>query len=228
MEEEKITTEEKVAEPKIEVPIVHVEEQVKEKTSWMPKKTFLLITLLVLITICLLALALLPNFKSAPVTKPKPVANIDYAQTQLSFSAPVIATPSGYKTDVLISTGKNKVTVAQLEIAYDPKLLVNVDIKPGTFFTNPATLLKKIDTVNGRVTYVLGIGLGGTPATGKGTIATVTFAPLAGLTTVRTPINFAPKTAVNAVGYVQSVLLRSTGVLFSIAPSITPTPTVKK
>jgi hypothetical protein len=214
----------KTVEPKIEtaeVPTAHAE----KKSGWMPKKTFFLIALLVLVTVCLLALALIPNLKG-PIIKSKPVANIDYAQTQLSFSPPVIATPSGYKADVLISTGKNKVTAAQLEINYDPKLLTNIDIKPGSFFTDPTILLKKVDAVNGRLVYVLGIGIGGTPATGKGTVAIISFSTLPNLTTIKTPINFLPKTAVTAVGYVQSVLLKSTGVLFSVTP--TPTPTVTK
>ena len=218
----------KIIEPKQEIteaPVVHVEQHLEEKTGWMPKKTFLLIALLVFITACLLALALIPSFRT-PAIKTKPLANIDYAQTQLSFSPPTVATPSGFKTNVLISTGKNKVTVIQLEIAYDPKILGNVNITPGTFFTAPTILLKKVDAANGRLTYVLGIGLGQTPATGKGMVATVNFSTLPGLTTVKTPINFLPKTAVNAVGYVQSVLLKSTGVLFSIAP--TPTPTITK
>jgi len=209
---------EKVIEPKtetIETPVAHVE----TKAGWMPKRTFLLITLLVVITACLLALALIQNVKSPTVTKP--IATLSYAQTNLSLSEPVIATPSGYKTDVLIST-KNKVTAVQLEINYDPKVLTNVDVKAGTFFATPTILLKKIDAINGRITYVLGIGLGDTAATGKGTVATITFAPLLGQTTVKAPINFAPKTAVTAIGYVQSVLLKSTGVLFSISPTPTP------
>jgi hypothetical protein len=216
----KVTKTDEPKEVTSEAPITHVEELVKEKTAWMPKKTFLLIALLVLITACLLALALIPNFKTVKPTI-KPVANIDYAQTQLSFSAPISDTASGYKTDVLISTGKNKVTVAQLEIAYDPKILTNVDIKAGSFFTDPTILLKKVDAVNGRITYVIGISLGGTPTVGKGTVATISFSTLQGLTTVKTPINFLQKTAVNATGYAQSVLLKSTGVLFSISP--TPT-----
>ena len=216
MENEEIKT----VEPQEEITQVPVE----KKSGWMPKKTFFLITLLVLITACLLALALIPSFKGP--AKSKPVANIDYAQTQLSFSAPITATPSGYKTDVLISTGKNKVTAAQLEVAYDPKILTNVDIKVGTFFTTPTILLKKVDAVNGRLVYVLGIGLGGTPATGKGTVATINFSTVLGTASAQTPINFEPKTAVTAVGYAQSVLLKSTGVLFSISP--TPTPTIAK
>jgi hypothetical protein len=208
---------------KIEAPIVppaHAE----IKHGLMPKKTFLLIVLLVVITVCLLVLALIPTF-NVP-TKTKPVANLDYAQTSLSFSNPVVATPSGYSTNVLISTGKNKVTVAQLEITYDPKVLTNVDIAPGTFFPTPTVLLKKVDAVNGRISYVLGIGLGSTPVTGKGTVATLNFSTVGGTDSAKTPINFEPKTTVNAVNYAQSVLLKSTGVLFSITP--TPAPTIKK
>jgi hypothetical protein len=73
-----------------------------------------------------------------------------------------------------------------------------------------------------------GIGLGGTPVIGKGTVATINFSTLPGLKTIKTPINFEPKTAVTAVGYAQSVLLKSTGVLFSISPTPTPASTVIK
>jgi hypothetical protein len=221
MENEKT---EKVIEPKAEAVEAPVP-QAETKTGWMPKRTFLLIVLLVVITVSLLALALLPSFKNILVTTTsKPAAVLSYAQTELSFSTPTTATPSGYKTDVLISTGENKVTAVQLEIKYDPKVLTNVDVKAGTFFATPIILLKKIDTVSGRITYVLGISLGNKAAVGIGTVATITFAPLSNQTTVKTPINFEPKTAVTAVGYAQSVLLKSTGVLFSISP----TPTVTK
>ncbi len=191
------------------------------KIDWMPKRTFLLIALLVVITVCLLALALIQNIKSPTVTKPS--ATLSYAQTNLSLSEPIVATPSGYKTDVQIST-KNKVTAVQLEINYDPKVLTNVDVKASSFFTAPTILLKKIDAVNGRITYALGIGLGDTAVTGKGTVATLTFSTVTGTDSAKTPINFEPKTAVTAVGYAQSVLLKSTGVLFSL----TPTPTATK
>ena len=204
-----------------EVPVTNVE----TGKGFMPRKTFILISLLVLITACLLGLALIPNLKTVKPTI-KHVVNIDYAQTQLSLSIPTALLSAGYKTDVLISTGKNKVTVVQLELNYDPKMLANVDIRPGTFFTTPTILLKKIDAVNGRIVYILGISLGDTPVIGNGTVATITFSPILGQTTVKTPINFEPKTAVNAVGYVQSVLLKSTGVLFSIAPA--PSPTLTK
>jgi ABC-type oligopeptide transport system substrate-binding subunit len=202
-------------------PVAHAETD----KGFMPRKTFILISLLVLITACLLVLALIPNFKNSTTpTKPKPIANIDYAQTKLSLSNPTALSTTNYETNVLISTGKNKVTVAQLEFVYDPKILGNVNIKPGAFFTNSVVLLKKIDQINGRITYVLGINPGDTPSTGDGTVATISFSNIASQAAVSTPINFLPKTAVNAVGYAQSVLLKATGVLFSVSP----TPTITK
>jgi hypothetical protein len=215
---------EKVTEQKPTAPVTPVAPTpAEEKVSWMPKKTFILILLLVLITLGLLAIALLPITKSPTVAKPTP-ATLAYAQTTLSFSIPVNTNLDNYSTDVLISTGDNKTTAVQLEISYDPKILTNVDIKPGAFFTSPVVLLKKIDTVNGRISYALGINPNQKAIAGSGTVATISFSTVSGTTATQTPINFELKTAATAVGYAQSVLKQSTGVLFSISP----TPTVAK
>jgi hypothetical protein len=191
-------------------------------TAWMPRKTLILIIGLAIVTALLLILALAPSLRFPAKTTTKPAVIANYAYTELSFSKPVALQTSGYKTDVLISTGKNKVTAVQLEITYDPKILTNVDIKPGAFFTNPTILLKKIDPIKGEITDVLGIGLGQKAVSGNGTVATITFSTLPGQITIKTPINFSPKTAVNAMGYVQSVLVKSSGVLFSLTPTPTP------
>jgi hypothetical protein len=53
-------------------------------------------------------------------------------------------------------------------------------------------------------------------------VATVTFSAVATAAATQTPINFEPKTEATAVGYSQSVLGQSTGVLFTL-PAI-PTP----
>src|ERR1035437_5446164 len=95
--EEKIITEEKTE--KVEaVPVAHVE----TKAGWMPKRTFLLIVLLVIITACLLGLALIQNVKSpSPVAKLNQHLPLTYATSELSFSTPVVLTTSGnYATDV--------------------------------------------------------------------------------------------------------------------------------
>lgn len=219
-EEKKITTE--TTEEIKEAPIAHVEEQVKENTGWMARKTFILILLLVVITIGLLAIALLPGIENSLVKKAAvPTPALSYAQTELSFSTPVTTTLNNYSTSVLIKPGNNKITAVQLEISYDPKVLTNVNITAGDFFTTPVELIKNIDTVNGRISYALGINPNQTATNNNGTVATVTFSTLAGTTATQTPINFDPKTEVTAIGYAQSVIKQTQGVLFSPA---TPTP----
>jgi hypothetical protein len=186
-------------------------------TAWMPRKTLVLIVFLAIVTTGLLILALIPV-----KTTPKSTVIITDAQTDLSFSAPIISSGSARWSNVEIATGKNKVTAVQLELTFDPKALTNVDIAPGTFFTNPAILLKKIDRVNGRITYAFGIGLGQKAVTGQGTLAVVTFIPVAGKTD-STSINFLPKTEVAAQGQNMSVLKKSSGTTISlISPTQTP------
>jgi len=211
--EKKITTEIPITPPT----------PVEPKTGWMPHKTILLFLLLLVITMGLLAIALIPNVKNLTVAKPTPVPSLTYAQTNLSVSTPVSTALNSYSTDVLISTGSNKITAAQLEISYDPTVLTNVTIEPGPFFTTPVVLLKKIDTVNGKISYALSINPSQKPISGSGTVATVTFSTISGAAAMQTPINFEPKTAVTAVGYAQSVLKQANGVIFTLPATPTPT-----
>ncbi|MGA2911845.1 MAG: cohesin domain-containing protein [Candidatus Levyibacteriota bacterium] len=216
--EEKITTTE-IKTPAPEAPVVSPA-PAEQKPGWMPKKTLILILLLVIVTVGLLVIALIPNLKSPIVIRPTPAPEMPaYLQTELSFSTPVNTTLNSYSTNVLISTGNNKITAVQLEIAYDPKVLTNVDIAPGTFLTMPVVLLKKIDTVNGRLSYALGMSPSQKPTGGNGTVATLTFSTIPGTTATQTPLNFEPKTAATAVGYAPSVLKQATGVIVTFSPT---------
>lgn len=215
--EEKITTE--IKNPTPETPVVPPA-PVEQKFGWMPRKTLILILLLVVVTVGLLVIALIPNLKSPIVTRLTPApATPAYLQTELSFSTPVNTTLNSYSTNVLISTGNNKTTAVQLEISYDPKVLTNVDIQPGTFLIMPVVLLKKIDTVNGRISYALGMNPSQKPTGGNGTVATLTFSTIPGATATQTPLNFEPKTAATAVGYAPSVLKQATGVIVTFSPT---------
>jgi hypothetical protein len=216
MEKEKKVTTTEIETATAQEPVVPTVE-VEQKPGLMPKKTLVLIVLLVIVTVGLLAIALIPNIK-APLPA-KPTTSVPaYLQTELSFSTPV-NTLNTYSTDVLISSGSNKTTAVQLEISYDPKVLTNVNIVPGSFFTTPVVLLKKIDTVNGRISYALGISPSQKPTSGNGTVATITFSPVATTTATQTPINFEPKTAATAVGYAPSVLKQAAGVIVTFSPT---------
>ena len=110
----------------------------------------------------------------------------------------------------------------QLEITYDPKVVTNVDIKPGTFLTQPFVLLKKIDQTNGTISYALGANPNQKPPTGQGTVAIISFSTVYGTTATQTVFNFSAKSEVTAVGYAQSVLKQTSGMVLQFGPSPTP------
>jgi len=183
--------------------------------SFMSQKTLVLIGILSLITIVLLILAFqigVPQNK--PAEKKVPVL-----QTVLNIPKPV-ASSSAYITSIMLTTERKKVTAVDLELTYDPKVLSKVDIKPGTFFSAPTILSKKIDKVKGRISYILGIGLGQKPVNGNGTVAILSFTPLtkSGITT----LTFLPTSKATSADQVPSILTAAHGIQFSFGPTPTP------
>ncbi len=201
------------------------EKAVQVTKKGIPKQTLAFVTFLIAVTLVLLGLAVYTQKPSVPTPTTQQPTSPSYAHTTLRLTPPVNtpALPNTYSTDVTVSSNGDKVTAAQLELSYDPKVLTNVDIKPGTFIQNPVVLLKKVDQTNGRISLAIGIPLGGTPPTGAGTVATITFneVPTA---TGSTILDFLPKTAVTAQGIAQSVLKTSTGSLFFVNQTESPTP----
>jgi hypothetical protein len=185
----------------------------------MSKRTLFLIFALFLITFVLLMIALYqPQAPktSQVVTVPKePIA-----QSVLSFGSPVVATSSSastlnYSLLLNIQTLKNKVTAVQLELQYDPAILNNVAIVPGSFFANPVVLLNQVDSETGRISYAVGIPPEGQGVVGNGTVANFTFSTKAKVLE-KTAIIFLPKTLVTAEGISESVLQQSTNGLFTV------------
>jgi hypothetical protein len=192
-------------------------ETVETTNPFMPRKTLILIGLLFLITIILLALAFHLGFPNT--NNPGAQKQVKVLQTTLSVLAPV-ASSSAYTANVAITTERKKVTAVQIELTYDPKVLTNVDIKPGSFFPNPTILSKKIDAVKGRISYVLGIGLGQSSVNGNGTVAILSFTtvPKNGITIIA-PL---PISKLTVVGTVPSVLTAEQGIQFYFGPTPTP------
>ena len=178
----------------------------------MSKRTLLLILTLLGITGILLYAALKkpapPPVVQIIIPTPTPIA-----QTQLLFgalsSAPSTLGKLTHSLPITISTGTNKVTAVQMELQYDPKILINVSITPGTFLGNPVILLKKVDQKNGRVSYALGISPQDNGKIGSGEVAILTFETLVQIPT-QTSIQFLPKSLVTAEGITQSVLAQTT------------------
>lgn len=112
--------------------------------------------------------------------------------------------------NVNIETGGNEVTAVQLELKYDPSAITDVAIVHSDFFTNPIELFKRIDTQNGRITYMLGISTAQNPISGSGTVAKITFRKVRETKLSSTTIKFSKtensESIVAATGIDQSVL----------------------
>ncbi|MCL5019065.1 MAG: cohesin domain-containing protein [Patescibacteria group bacterium] len=202
-----------------------MEEKTVQVKKGMPRQTVAFVTFLIVVTVFLVGLAVYTQKPGAPTPVTQQPTSPSYAHTTLRLTPPVNtpSLPNTYSTDVSIATGGDKVTAAQLELSYDPKVLTNVQIKPGTFIQNPVVLLKKVDEANGRISLAIGIPLGQAAPTGTGTVATITFDEIP-TATGSTILDFLPKTAVTAQGIAQSVLKTSTGSLFFVNQIESPTP----
>jgi hypothetical protein len=164
----------------------------------------------------LLGLAL---YTQLPQTNKPVEKQVKVLKTTLNILEPV-ASSSAYTANVTLTTERKKVTAVQIELTYNPKALTNVDIKPGSFFPNPTILSKKIDAVKGRISYVLGIGLGQSSVNDNGIVAILSFTtiPKNGITTIA----FLPICKLTVVGEVPSVLTAAHGIQFSFGPTPTP------
>lgn len=197
----------------------------------MSKRTLFLIFALFVITAVLLVMALYKP--SAPQTTTTVVPTKEpVAQTILSFGELLVATSSSttvsYSLPINITTGKNRVTAVQLELLYDPQVLSNISVNPGSFFQNPIALLNQIDTQTGRISYAFGISPTSEGVMGKGMAAVLTFNARKGLDE-ETAILFLPKTLVTAEGITESVLKETNVAQFTVGKNNSlppPAPTV--
>ncbi len=192
-----------------------------------PGKTIILIIALVLATIGLVYLAV----SSSTVKEEKQQTSVTkdslvYAQTEIRFADTPYETTNEvtfakeYNLDANVTTGNNKITAVQFELTYDPKALTNVDIKLGNLNKEWTELIKKIDPVNGTITYAVGIALGQRGISGTGSIATLTFNKVYGFKG-ETKIRFQPKAQTTAEGISKSVLRKTVNAAFSFPEGTT-------
>ncbi len=181
----------------------------------MPKRTLTLVISLVLIAggLVFLALSTLQPLQQLPNASVSPTP-IPVAHTTLSLIPnPAISTAAtNTQISVMIDSHGDKVSAAQLELAFDPTTLTVVDIVPATtdpFFARTTQLLKVIDQRNGKATYAIALSTTEKAKAGTGTLAiiTVRLAP----TAKQAELTFLPSTLVTATGVTQSVLVKATG-----------------
>lgn len=128
-----------------------------------------------------------------------------------------LSSPSG-TVNVNIDSGSDTVSAVQVELSYNPSLLQNLQVQPGTFFTNPNILLQEVNSDTGRISFAIADELTSNGKTGTGTVAVITFTASAldqnGSSTAgtQTRIDFQPKSIVTSPGTSgQSVLKESSG-----------------
>lgn len=98
---------------------------------------------------------------------------------------------------VNINTGGNQVIGAELDINFDENLLTANSISPGGFFSDPEQITPEIDNQNGNIHYSLFIAPGGSPASGNGQLAVISFTTK---TSGTANIQITPQTLIGAVG----------------------------
>ena len=200
--------------------------QVKEVKKSTPKQTWAFITFLIVVTLLLIGLAVYVQNPSKPsINQPGAGVTPSYAHTTLKLTPPV-NTPTQlntYTTDVNIATGGDKITGVQLELTYDPKVLTNVQIKPGDFIQSPAILLKKVDQANGRISLHLAVKSQKDLVGQEGTVATITFNEVLDAKG-STILDFLPKTQAWSQDVAPSVIKSTTGSLFFVNQNESPSP----
>ena len=173
----------------------------------MSKRTILLIVILTVITAGLLILAVSSQHQEVPqVANTSPTPTIAPATAVLSLNENTQAASGLKAVDLTVNSGASKVTGVQIELAYDPNVLTNVTVTPGTYIADPVVLFNRVDQKNGRISFAEGIAPTGTAVTGSGVAATIKYSVLPGVTGSTTTLHFLSKTLVSAEGVTTSVL----------------------
>ena len=203
----------------------------------LPVRTILLIVVLFLVVVVLLFVTLRstqksssPTSSSTPMTT-KPVVKKEAIIYMVPNPLYIPSNVADGKTFVLtyinINTGANKVSGVQLEMQYDPKVISNVKLSPGTFFKNPNIIINTVDQQTGKITYAIGpqLGANSTAQSGIGPIAALQFTVTAAVGQ-STSFDILPTSEVASSGIPVSVLKDATGARIVIsAPSATTSPT---
>lgn len=185
---------------------MHIIQAIQDDLQKVSTKTVILISMLTVITVALLYAAIVQQPKSSPlVAKPGQKASSAHTVLSLANGSSTTSSQLSKTVNLLADPHGNKINGIQVELSYDPTVITNVTITPGTFFSHPVILFHTIDKTDGRISYVIAPGLSDGLATQSGVVATLalTVNPQA---TASTTLHFLPKTKVTQEGTLESVL----------------------
>lgn len=154
----------------------------------MPARTTLLIVVLTILTGILLFFALtsktkLPasqNDTPVPTEQEKVVAKAKLYFKPDTLDVKLSASPTA-TVDVVLDSDTHNITGVQIEALYDPQVLTAVSVKQASspFFAisgDPTNVLvKDVEPLSGKISYVEGVTPGGKAVNGIGNVATITF-----------------------------------------------------
>ncbi len=162
------------------------------------------IIILLLLLICAVLIYILknsqqkPNIISNPIPLPLSPTPALPEESSLSFIPDTIYALTGQKNevDIQINSQGKYATGAQLELAYDPAILTDITLTPGTLFPNPNILLNNNDEKSGRISYALSLSSNDKPRNFSGTTAIIKFKVRENIIQNQTTIYFLPKTTI--------------------------------
>lgn len=125
---------------------------------------------------------------------------IPYLATSLSLLPNPLVITSGESASVDVTINPDtQPTLVQLEIGYDPNVLFDISILPGNYFADPAVVLEKYDTKNGRISYAVrcqpAADLDHCANSNESSVVTVNFSSLHFGSQKETKLLFLPKTS---------------------------------
>lgn len=137
------------------------------------------------------------------------------SNAELSLSPSILEIPKAQQGTLTIelTIGDAKVKTVQLELAYSPFTLRNIQISPGTLMNSPIIRVQEIDPVHGRIRYVVSTKSASLLTNSRGTIAVLSF--MTNDNAGDAKIFFLPKTTVYDE-YDQPVLSVSNGSIIKI------------
>lgn len=121
---------------------------------------------------------------------------------------------SAGSTAVVIETGAKPASAVQLEIGFDPVILKNIQVVPGSFFDKSLVLLSNVDYQKGSIFFAVVTPPDGKPIRGKGTVAVVSYTFAQGAINPTT-LQFLSRTKVATVGIDDSILKLANNITIS-------------
>jgi len=142
--------------------------------------------------------SLKPKLKEIATKSPQPHLS-QKAEIKLSLSPQEVMVYSGEPLEIrVLAETKEKLIATDIELAFDPEVLIAKEAKPGIFWLKPQELTKVLDNSKGEILYGIATL---EPKSGQGIVASFKFTVKElSLTSLNTTISFKSGTQASVVG----------------------------